>query len=71
MRPRKSTDPLAGCEPVGMTPCKQVLYRRDREFFTYWAWGDELVPATPDQIAKACPAVDSLSSSDGKERIKQ
>lgn len=71
MRPKKNVDPLTGCEPVGMTRCKRVLYRRGGEFFTYWAWGDELVPATAKQIAEACQLVDRHPSFDGQERTNQ
>lgn len=64
MRARR-LDPLDGAESVGMTAGGRVLYRKGGRFFTYWAWGDELIPASEAEIAGA---VDSLPIFDGTQR---
>jgi len=68
VKPQKQIDPLAGCVAIGTTACGRLLYRRGEELFTYWAWGDEILPATAEQIATTLPLVDMDSGADERSQ---
>jgi hypothetical protein len=69
VKPRDGEDPLARAEPVGATSGGRVLYRKGGRYFTYWAWGDELIAASPEEIASARPTVDRQPVGDGTQRF--